>query len=109
MMRIKLLITVISIASIIQACNIINPAEPTPSYIQIDTIKLTTDITTQGSASHKIVDAWVYVDNQAVGAYEMPCKIPVLASGQHTIYIQGGILLNGINATHLQYPYYKLY
>lgn len=107
MMRIKLLITVISIASIIQACNIINPAEPTPSYIQIDTIKLTTDITTQGSASHKIVDAWVYVDNQAVGAYEMPCKIPVLASGQHTIYIQGGILLNGINATHLQYPYYK--
>mgnify|MGYP003556127654 FL=1 len=107
MMKHKQLFTAIATASILQACNIINPAEPTPAYIQIDTIKLTTDLTSQGSASHKIVDAWVYVDNQAVGAYEMPCKFPVLETGTHTIYIQGGILLNGINATHLQYPYYK--
>lgn len=107
MMRLKQLFTVIAFASLMQACNLINPAEPTPAYIQIDTINLTTNLTTQGSASHKIVDAWVYVDNQALGAYEMPCKFPVLATGEHTIYIQGGILLNGINATHLQYPYYK--
>ncbi|HRC92920.1 MAG TPA: hypothetical protein PLQ16_12225, partial [Bacteroidia bacterium] len=64
MMRLKQLFTVIAFASLMQACNLINPAEPTPAYIQIDTINLTTNLTTQGSASHKIVDAWVYVDNQ---------------------------------------------
>ena len=45
MMKHKQLFTAIATASILQACNIINPAEPTPAYIQIDTIKLTTDLT----------------------------------------------------------------
>jgi hypothetical protein len=89
------------------SCNIINPAEPIPSYLQIDTMMLTTDYATEGSASHKIKDAWVYVDNQLVGAYEMPCHFPLLITGEHYISIRGGILLNGINATHLQYPYYQ--
>lgn len=89
------------------SCNVINPAEPIPAYISIDTIMLTTNLSSEGSASHKIVDAWVYVDNEAVGTYEMPAKFPVLAAGTHTISIQPGILLNGINATHLAYPYYQ--
>jgi len=89
------------------SCNVINPAEPTPAYISIDTIMLTTNLINEGSASHKMVDAWVYVDDEPVGAYEMPARFPVLASGTHKVSVRGGILLNGINATHLAYPYYQ--
>ena len=81
----------IAFASLMQTCNLINPAEPTPALIQIDNNQSTTNLTTQGSASHKIVDAWVYVDNQALGAYEMPCKFRGLSNRCNTIYIQGGI------------------
>lgn len=95
------------IFGIISSCNLINPAEPIPSYLQIDSIGFTTDYATQGSASHKIRDAWIYLDNQLVGAYEMPCKIPVLSTGEHSISVRGGIWQNGISATHIQYLFYK--
>lgn len=95
--------------AVLPSCNIINPSEPIPSYVVIDTMYLTTNLALQGSASHKITDVWVYVDNEPVGTYEMPARFPVLASGRHKISISAGVLLNGINATHLSYPYYQSY
>jgi len=52
--------------------HLINPAEPIPSYIHIDKIDLTTDYSSQGTSSNKITDAWIYVDNELIGAFEMP-------------------------------------
>ncbi len=103
----KNFLTFILILSVATSCNLINPAEPAPSYLQIDTIALTTDYATQGSASHKIRDAWIYLDNQLVGAYELPCRIPVLSTGEHSISVRGGVWLNGISAMHLQYSFYE--
>jgi hypothetical protein len=95
------------IALLLFACNIINPVEPIPAYITLDSIGLNTIYTIQGSASHKIKDAWIYVDDQPAGVYEMPCTVPLLYAGSHSISIRGGVLINGINATHLAYPYYQ--
>ncbi|MBK7856941.1 MAG: hypothetical protein IPJ79_20445 [Bacteroidetes bacterium] len=90
-----------------QSCNLINPDEDIPSYIKIDSISLATDFSTQGSNSHKIVDVWLYVDNNPVGVYQLPCVVPVLEKGSHNIVVAPGVLLNGISATHLNYPFYK--
>lgn len=90
-----------------QSCNIINPDEELPSYIKIDSINLITDPATQGSNSNKIVDVWLYVDDNPVGVYQLPCVVPVLEKGNHNIVIVPGVLLNGISATHLSYPFYK--
>lgn len=90
-----------------QSCNIINPDEEIPSYIKIDSISLVTNPLLQGSNSHKIVDAWLYVDNNPVGVYQLPCVVPVLEKGSHNITIVPGVLLNGISATHLDYPFYQ--
>ncbi|MBS1764322.1 MAG: hypothetical protein JSS90_05060 [Bacteroidetes bacterium] len=103
----KLFVIYLLIIAFASSCNLINPAEPTPSYLQIDTIMFTTDYATQGSASHKIRDAWIYLDNQLVGAYELPCKIPVLNSGEHMVSVRGGVWLNGISAMHLQYSFFN--
>ncbi len=89
------------------SCNIINPAEPIPAYVQIDSFSLSTDVVTQGSNSANIVDAWIFVDGNAIGAFELPCTIPVLYSGSHKLTIRPGILIDGIAATRTIYPFYS--
>jgi len=80
-----------------------------PSFIASDQVIFTTDPYTQGSASHKITDIWLYVDDQITGAYELPCRIPVLKSGIHNIRIAAGIKLNGIANSRIAYPLYEPY
>lgn len=91
-------------------CEIINPDEEIPAYIKIDTINLVlTDPATQGTASHKITDAWIYVDEQLIGAFELPAHVPVLQKGEQRIRIGAGIKMNGIAATRIEYPFYDDY
>lgn len=77
-----------------------------PSYISIPSINLTTDYATEGSASSKITDAWVYVNDQIVGVYELPAKFPVLKDGNVTVKIFAGIKDNGIAASRVRYLLY---
>jgi hypothetical protein len=92
------------------SCNLINKKEQIPSYIRIDSIKVSThDNPEYGSNSSKITDAWVYVDDQVVGAFELPAKVPILKTGIHTVKIFPGIKVNGIAATRAIYPFYQPY
>lgn len=81
--------------------------DTTPSWVIINDFVLTTDEPTEGVNSHDITDAWVYMDNQALGVFELPCKIPVLAEGTHDFIIYPGIKQNGISATRVKYPFYE--
>jgi hypothetical protein len=93
---------------LLSACNLYNPAEPIPSYIKIDKIDLTTT-PDQGTNSSKITDAWVYIDEQLVGCFELPATIPILSDGTHKLSINAGIKINGIAATRGPYPFYERY
>lgn len=87
-----------------------NKEEPIPSYIHIDKITLTTKTDgTEGSSAHKIIDAWIYIDDNLVGAFEMPCTVPVLYEGSHKIKIRAGVIENGISETRVAYPFYAPY
>jgi hypothetical protein len=97
---------IIFIVTLFMNCN---KEEPIPSYIHIDKIEFTTAYTTQGSNSHKIIDVWIYIDDQFLGAYEYPCTIPVLMQGTHTLKILLGIKENGISETRIPYPFYDKY
>lgn len=89
-------------------CRIIDPAEDIPSYIRVNDIRLTiTDTITQGSGSENITDAWIYVDGNLIGAFELPCTIPVLEEGTHEVLIKAGIRQNGLESTRAIYPFYK--
>lgn len=78
-----------------------------PAYLRIDTIRFTTDYAAQGSSTHNITDAWVYVNGQLIGAFELPATFPVLARGKQRLEIRPGIKLNGIAATRVPYPFMK--
>lgn len=88
------------------SCEIINPEEEIPSYIHIDKFNLSTT-TSQGTNSHNITDAWVYIDGNFNGVYELPVTFPVLSSGKHEITLSPGIKIYGIAASREIYPFYK--
>lgn len=88
-----------------QSCNFINPAEQVPTYVHIDSFSFsaTPDV---GSTSHKITSAWVYFDNQAVGAFDLPATIPVLGDSRGKLVVLPGVTYSGLNAVQYTYPYY---
>ncbi|MEI6575965.1 MAG: hypothetical protein WCO63_07290 [Bacteroidota bacterium] len=96
-------------ASFFLSCTAFNGEQSIPAYIHIDTILLHTNPETQGSKSSKITDAWIYVDDELIGAFEMPCTVPVLMSGKHKVRVLAGIKMNGIASTRIYYPFYSAY
>jgi hypothetical protein len=87
-----------------------NREEPIPAYIYIPSVHFFIDSAQQqGTASHKITDAWITVGGNFLGVYELPATIPVLTTGDQKISISAGVKENGISATRLPYPFYTVF
>jgi hypothetical protein len=99
----------LSCIPLLNACNVINPAEDIPSYIQVDSVSVYTDETTQGSSSSKLADFWLTVDGEFLCGYPLGSKVPVLFNGNHTVSLRGGILLNGIENTRVPYAVFETF
>ena len=82
-----------------------------PAYIQIDTITLNeeSDPTNPLTNDNGITDAWVYVNDQLQGVYDLPAKFPVLEEEMQTVRIKAGIKANGIASSRIAYPFYTSY
>jgi hypothetical protein len=96
--------------AMVSSCNLINPDEEPPAYIEINSFTFDPNPTLAEmgpSTSTKIKDVWVYVDNDFIGTYELPARFPVLKNGPAKIILSPGILLNGISATRSPYPFYS--
>jgi hypothetical protein len=76
-----------------------------PAYVEIPSVTLSTT-TEQGGNSSKITDAWVFADEELVGVWELPAKVPVLRSGSSTITVTPAIKRNGFYDDRLRYPFY---
>jgi hypothetical protein len=97
------------------SCNVINPSEDIPFFVEIPAIELCTDDSCytqsqdRGSSAHGIVDAWVFADDNLLGAFELPALVPILKSGNVKISVQGGIKSNGIIGDAKQYDFFEPY
>ena len=72
-----------------------------PTYLKIDAITLDENNTTTS-----ITDAWVYIDDQLQGVYELPAIFPVLETNNKTLRIKAGIKSNGIASSRIAYPFF---
>ena len=90
---------------ILQGCDIINPKEKEPAYLYIPSFTFQANLN-QGTSSEAITEVWVYVDDQNLGVYDLPAKIPILDLGASNIRIFAGIKNNGISNTRIRYPFY---
>ena len=109
MQKIKMLFLSGCVALVLHGCELINPDEQIPAYVYIDNFTFTTNLETQGYASSKLPDAWVYANNEFIGAFELPATIPILAEGATEIIVYPGIKENGISGTGMIYPFYNPY
>jgi hypothetical protein len=90
-------------------CSVINPDEPQAAYIRVDSISVINTPATQGTINASISDAWIYIDDQLMGAFELPCNVPILEEGNHKISVGAGIKINGLSALRAPYPFYRFY
>lgn len=91
------------------SCKKFEGSQKVPSYIHIESIVVDslTDYFTFGANTSKISDAWVYVDDQLIGTFELPSTFPVLKKGPHKVTIYGGIKVDGRSDARDRYPFYQ--
>jgi len=90
------------------SCDIINPEEDIPSFIEFGDFSLLSTPNT-GSSSENIKEGWIYINNELIGAFSAGKPFPVLYEGTVDIIVDPGIHENGISFTPSLYPYYNRY
>ena len=108
----KLFVILLLISAVFSfaGCDLINPDEDPPSYIEVNSFSYAhtpTQVTDCPPGASNIKDVWVFVDKQFQGAYELPARFPVLKTGDTEVILRPGIFLNGISATRSPYPFYR--
>jgi len=88
------------------SCQIIDSPEKAPSFIHIDDFIFNISNNNQGTNSEKITDAWIYLNGNLEGVYELPATIPLHYEGYKNLVIYPGIKRNGIAADRKKYPFY---
>ena len=79
------------------SCEAFDRPEKIPSFIHVEEFDFDITHSSQGSASEKITDVWVYVDGSIAGVYELPSTIPLHFEGNHSLKLHPGIKQNGIS------------
>src|SRR3954469_7333951 len=102
------LFVVIAACFMQQGCNIINPAEPTPTYVHIDSFNMQGNVNVTGTNSHKITNVWVYYNNHSMGVFNLPVTVPIITEGTNGVLrLQPGIDANGFSTIEIPYPFYR--
>ncbi|MFM7595858.1 MAG: hypothetical protein ACKO4Y_06745 [Flavobacteriales bacterium] len=85
---------------------------PDPSWLYINEWSLVANPElsgAEGELSQSLTEAWIYINDQCVGVFELPVKIPLLKSGNVNVKVYPGVRVNGIAATKKIYPFCAVY
>ena len=63
----------------------------------------------EGELTENISEAWVYIDDELIGVFEVPFKIPILKTGAVDIKLFPAIKNNGISASKKVYPFMETF
>lgn len=93
------------IALLVPCLSACTKGDKVPAYVDIPAVTVTTS-GTQGSNTSRITDAWVFADEELMGVWELPARVPILREGVSTISVTPGIKRNGYYDDRLRYPFY---
>jgi hypothetical protein len=79
-----------------------------PSFLVIPEVTVTTT-PLQGAPTSRITDAWVSVNDELLGVWELPARIPVLYEGDVVVRVDAAIKRNGMFDDRLRYPFFNAY
>ena len=95
---------------VLSSCQLFDREEDTPSFIYIDKIDVQVNGTgNEGPVTSNINDAWVFLNDNNMGNWELPAKVPLYSSGEQNIKIIAGIRINGLEEFRAQYPFLEYY
>lgn len=104
----KSLVVTLLVILIFNSCNFINPEEELPSYIFIDEFSFSTS-PGEGTQSQKFTEIWAYANDQIVGVYDLPARIPILDRGNTNLSFFAGIKNFGLSSMRISYPFVQGY
>lgn len=97
-----------SIALVLSGCD--TTEQRVPSYVYIPAITVQpTNNALHGATTSKIIDAWVYVDDNLIGGFRLPTTVPIISDGKARVSVLAGIAENGTVSTPSVYPFYERY
>lgn len=120
MKKLLSIITIITVVTLLSSCN---KTDLTASYIYIDTTAFSLDCSNYNTihgtnydadelasiCSHNFSDAWIFVNGQDLGTWELPCRIPILCQDSAQVLIYPGVKMNGSSTSRPQYPFIDPY
>ena len=85
------------------SCSLTDNDQPIPSYLVVNEVDVTTSLE-QGSPTHNIKDIWVFADNELIGVFPLPTKVPIIVDSETTVItVYPGIRNNGETARSFIY------
>ncbi len=85
---------------------------PDPSWLRVNDWDLVANVALsgeEGELTQRITNAKVYVNDELIGIFETPFRIPLLSSGESVIRLDPVVINNGISATKKVYPFTNYY
>ena len=85
---------------------------PNPSWIEVNPFVLESNPAlsgAEGQLSQDFRDVWLYVDDQMIGCFQTPFKIPILKEGNVNVKIYPAVRNNGIATDKKIYPFMNVY
>jgi len=67
-------------------CTLTDNTQIEPAYLEITSVDIVTT-TAEGEPTHNLTDVWAYADNQLLGVFEVPCKIPIILNAETTEFL----------------------
>ncbi len=92
-------------ALLLGGCDLINPAEDVPTYLQLAPFSYTPGVM-GAPVTADLPAAKVYANGLLIGIFDLPAKVPVLAAGNVPVRIVPAIIIDGQRATRYEYPFY---
>ncbi len=82
--------------------------EVAPATLTVTDFELTTTAG-EGAATTAITEVWAFADEEFIGVFPLPARIPILKVGATDIRLEAGIRQDGRSVTPDIYPFYAPY
>ncbi len=105
----RLVVQVFSLFILVSSCVKNNPD---PSWLEVNEWQLNSNIALsglEGELTERITNAKVYIDDELIGIFEVPFRIPILNAGSVNVKVYPVVINNGISATKKVYPFLNYY
>jgi len=91
---------------LLTGCDISNPEEKIPTYVHIDSFQFVSQPFT-GTSSHNITNVMVYLDYEAVGLFDLPADVPIIAEKAGSLMLVPAVRFSGMSSQIIPYPFYE--